>query len=40
MTCIIGFTDKEHGVSWIGGDSLGSNGYTKSSGAIREGVQE
>lgn len=31
MTCIIGFTDKEHGVSWIGGDSLGSNGYTKSS---------
>ena len=31
MTCIIGFTDKERGVSWIGGDSLGSNGYTKSS---------
>lgn len=30
MTCIIGFTDKEKGISWIGGDSLGSNGYTKS----------
>lgn len=29
MTCIIGFTDKENKVSWIGGDSLGSNGYTK-----------
>lgn len=30
MTCIIGFTDKENNVSWIGADSLGSNGYTKS----------
>ena len=29
MTCIIGFTDKENKVSWIGADSLGSNGYTK-----------
>ena len=29
MTCIIGFTDRKNGVSWIGGDSLGSNGYTK-----------
>lgn len=30
MTCIIGFTDKQNGVSWIGGDSLGSDGYVKS----------
>lgn len=30
MTCIIGFTDHKNNVSWIGGDSLGSNGYTKS----------
>lgn len=29
MTCIIGFTDKENGVSWIGGDSLASNEYIK-----------
>lgn len=29
MTCIVGFTDKNNGISWIGGDSLGSNGYTK-----------
>lgn len=29
MTCIVGFTDKKNGASWIGGDSLGSNGYTK-----------
>lgn len=29
MTCIIGFTDRKNNVSWIGGDSLGSNGYTK-----------
>lgn len=29
MTCIIGFTDNDKGVSWIGADSLGSNGYTK-----------
>mgnify|MGYP000005467098 FL=1 len=30
MTCIIGFTDRESSVSWIGCDSLGSNNYTKS----------
>lgn len=30
MTCIIGFTDKANNVSYIGGDSLGSNGFTKS----------
>lgn len=29
MTCIIGFTDKKAGVSWVGGDSLASDGYTK-----------
>ena len=29
MTCIIGFTDRQNGVSWIGGDSLGSDGYVK-----------
>lgn len=29
MTCIVGFTDREKGISWIGADSLGSNGYTK-----------
>lgn len=29
MTCTIGFTDKSAGVSWLGGDSLSSNGYTK-----------
>lgn len=29
MTCIIGYIDKKNKVSWIGGDSLGSNGYTK-----------
>ena len=29
MTCIIGFADKKNDVSWIGGDSLSSNGYTK-----------
>lgn len=33
MTCIIGFADRKNGVSWIGGDSLGSNGYTKSTNA-------
>ena len=27
MTCIVGMLDK-NGVSWLGGDSLGSNGYT------------
>lgn len=30
MTCIVGMIDKENGCVWIGGDSLGSNGYTKS----------
>src|SRR5699024_6648541 len=30
MTCIIGFTDRESSVSWIGCDSLDSNNYTKS----------
>lgn len=30
MTCIIGMIDKENDCVWIGGDSLGSNGYTKS----------
>lgn len=30
MTCIIGFTDRQNAVSWIGGDSLGSDGYVKS----------
>lgn len=30
MTCIIGFTDPANQISWIGGDSLGSNGYVKS----------
>ena len=27
MTCIVGYT--ESGVTWLGGDSLGSNGYSK-----------
>lgn len=30
MTCIIGFTDKANNCVWMGADSLGSNGYTKS----------
>lgn len=29
MTCIVGFTDKKNNVTWMGGDSLGSNGYSK-----------
>ena len=29
MTCIVGFTDKKNNVTWIGADSLGSNGYTQ-----------
>ena len=29
MTCIVGFIDKKSKNVWIGGDSLGSNGYTK-----------
>lgn len=33
MTCIIGVVDKIDDCVWIGGDSLGSNGYTK---AIQE----
>ena len=28
MTCIVGFTDKKTNTTWIGADSLGSNGYT------------
>ena len=30
MTCIIGMIDKENSCAWIGGDSLGSDGFTKS----------
>ena len=30
MTCIIGYLDKKNKSVWIGCDSLGSNGYTKS----------
>lgn len=29
MTCIIGFADRKNGISWIGGDSLGSDGHVK-----------
>ena len=29
MTCIVGFTDKKNNTTWIGADSLGSNGYTQ-----------
>lgn len=29
MTCIIGMIDKENDCVWIGGDSLGGNGYIK-----------
>lgn len=29
MTCIVGFVDKKNDCVWMGGDSLGSNGYTK-----------
>jgi ATP-dependent protease HslVU (ClpYQ) peptidase subunit len=29
MTCIIGMVDKKNDCVWIGGDSLGSNGFTK-----------
>ena len=29
MTCIIGYIDKKNDCVWIGGDSLGSNGRTK-----------
>ena len=29
MTCIIGMIDNENDCAWIGGDSLGSNGYSK-----------
>ena len=28
MTCVVGFTDKENKVTWMGADSMGSNGYT------------
>lgn len=30
MTCIIGVIDREDNSVWVGGDSLGSNGHTKS----------
>ena len=30
MTCIVGFTDKKNKCIWMGCDSLGSNGHTKS----------
>lgn len=30
MTCIVGYLDKENDCVWIGGDSLGSNGFSKS----------
>ncbi|MBQ0087982.1 MAG: hypothetical protein KBT27_01445 [Prevotellaceae bacterium] len=30
MTCIVGFVDKKTNTTWIGGDSMGSNGYTHS----------
>jgi hypothetical protein len=33
MTCIAGISDKETGITYLGGDSLGSNGY---SGAINK----
>lgn len=29
MTAIVGFTDKKNNVTWIGSDSLGSNGFSK-----------
>lgn len=29
MTCIIGMVDKENSCVWMGADSLGSNGFTK-----------
>ena len=29
MTCIVGFVDKKDKCTYIGCDSLGSNGYTK-----------
>lgn len=33
MTCIVGLIDKEKGITYLGGDSLGSNGY---SGVLRK----
>ena len=30
MTCIIGYVDKKENCVWMGADSLGSNGFTKS----------
>ncbi len=30
MTCIVGYLDKKDGTVWLGGDSLGSDGYSKS----------
>jgi ATP-dependent protease HslVU (ClpYQ) peptidase subunit len=29
MTCVIGYVDLVNACVWVGGDSLGSNGYTK-----------
>lgn len=29
MTCVVGFADRNLNTTWIGADSLGSNGYTK-----------
>ena len=29
MTAIVGFTDKKNNTTWIGSDSLGSNGFSK-----------
>jgi ATP-dependent protease HslVU (ClpYQ) peptidase subunit len=28
MTCIVGFVDKEKGITYLGGDSLASDGWT------------
>ena len=30
MTCIVGYIDKKNDCVWLGADSLGSNGYSKS----------
>ena len=29
MTCVIGYLDKKNNTAYLGGDSLGSNGYSK-----------
>ena len=28
MTCIVGYVDRKNGITYLGGDSLGSNGYS------------